>query len=94
VTDAATIPQSSSSVDKGRHQIVDDRALDLADQQREAGIGEGVLDHAHDDEARARGNPRRENQAPSAPMRPKATLKITRNSRVVTAAPRSSAAAP
>jgi hypothetical protein len=35
-----------------RHQIVDDIALDLADQQREARIGEGVLDHRHDDQAR------------------------------------------
>ena len=41
-----------------RHQIIDDRPLDLADQQREGGIGEGVLDHRHDDQARARGNRR------------------------------------
>src|SRR3546814_1734783 len=32
--------------------VIDDIALDLADQQREAGIGEGVLDHAHHNEAR------------------------------------------
>ena len=35
-----------------RHQIIDDIALHLADQQRETGVGEGILHHRHDDQAR------------------------------------------
>ncbi len=34
-----------------RHQIIDNRALHFTDQQREAGIGKGILHHTHDDEA-------------------------------------------
>ena len=37
---------------KRRHQIIDDIPLDLADQQREARVGKGVLHHRHDDQAR------------------------------------------
>lgn len=35
----------------GGHQIIDDRALDLADKQAEAGIGEGIVDHRHCNQA-------------------------------------------
>jgi hypothetical protein len=35
-----------------RHQIIDDRPLDLADQQGEGRVGEAVLEHCHDDQAR------------------------------------------
>ena len=46
-------PRDQLACRERRHQIIDDVALHLADQQREAGIGEGVLDHRHDDQARS-----------------------------------------
>ena len=40
------------SFGKRRHQQVDDGPLDLARQERETAIGEGVLHHRHHDQAR------------------------------------------
>ena len=87
VTDGADQAGDQLADRQRRHQIIDDRALDLADQQREAGIGEGVLDHAHHDQARREEIGERD-IAPSTdvrPERPRATVKMTRNSMVVTA---------
>ena len=38
------------SLGQRRHQIVDYRALDLADEETEARIGEGILHHPHHDQ--------------------------------------------
>ena len=53
VTEAPISPAISSADRQRRHQIIDDRPLDLADQQREGAVGERVLDHPHDDQARS-----------------------------------------
>ena len=51
----ATPPRAKASVSstarKRRHQHIDDIALNLGDDQRRRGIGEGVLCHRHHDQA-------------------------------------------
>ena len=53
----ATKPSVSSAADSGGISDVDDVALDLGDDERGRGVGEGVLHHRHDDQARRRGTP-------------------------------------
>ncbi len=63
----------NSPVGKRRHQIIDDRPLHLArPAARSWRIGEGVLQHRHHDQARARGNRRRNLHVPDR-HRPPAT---------------------
>ena len=45
-------PRQYFCIRQRRHQIIDNRPLNLAHKQRKAGIGKGVLHHAHNDQAR------------------------------------------
>ena len=45
-------PDHQLGIGQGRHQVIDDRPLDLAGKEIEAGIGEGIGDHPHHDQPR------------------------------------------